>query len=150
MNPRAYALACVLGGAGAVGGLPGCAHAGAIAGVLARVAQGAQAVSSFVDAAVAGKEAYFARHPNQDAEQQIDAAVKDVRLAIKVLNEVALAGQDLAGPRHDVTAAYDRLVKVLYLFGVTDAMPLGGAETDAPEPKPFTMPATAVVAAALE
>jgi hypothetical protein len=133
----------------------GCGAAGGLLPALAKMGQGAQWLSSVIAAADAGQNAYFDRHPSPERERAIKAALRRARFAVEALDAAVAAAEgandgDVAKARTEALASYDNLRGLLEQFGVMSAMPpLGGAETDAPVPKPFTLPLRDEVASQL-
>ena len=117
-------------------------------GWLPKVAQGAQWLGSVIEIADAGADAYFARHPNQDQEIEVDTAVRHAKQALAALDAAyatvdALDHEDVKTARTAAVKAYSELRDLLSGLGILSATPpMGGAETDAPDPKPMPMPAT--------
>jgi len=133
-------------------GLSGC---GAVMSALAAAGQGSQWLASALDVAEAGSDAYFARHPSLERQQQVSTAVRQARLGQAAL-DAALATAESADAgniekaRSDALTAYGALKALLDELGVTSAKgPLGGAETEAPIPEPFALPTEADLAARL-
>jgi len=129
--------------------LCGCAE---LLPFVSRVAQGAQWIGSLVDVAEAGSSAYFARHPQQTAERDVGAAVMRARSALAALNAATAAAKatddgDVDAAKREAVAAYDALRTLLDDLGVLGAIPPdGGAETDAPDPRPVVLPTADAVA----
>jgi len=123
--------------------LPGCP---ALLSALATASQGAQWISSAIDVAEAGKEAYFARHPSVDNEPKVAKAIRGARAATAVLNAALAAGdavadEDMAKAKAEALRTYGELRDLLLDLGVLEGRaPPGGAETEAPLPEPFTLP----------
>lgn len=113
---------------------------------LAKAAQGAQYLGTVIDVADAGADAYFARHPNLDAERRVEAAMRRAHAALTALNRSlataeAVADEDVTRARSEALSAYGALRDLLAELGVLTATPpAGGAETDAPEPEPLELP----------
>lgn len=122
--------------------LSGCAS---VLPALMKVAQGAQLVSSLVDAAEVGSRAYFDRHPSLENERQVQTEVRRTRLAIAALDAATAAATSADAGELDVTRkrtleSYARLRELLADLGILDATPpSGGAETNAPEPEPLEL-----------
>ena len=122
---------------------------------LPRIAAGASMVGSLLDVAAAGADAYLARHPSQDTEQQVQAALRRAHAAVAALHAAALAATaandgDLAKARTEALDAYGSLRALLDAAGILDATPpLGGAEGAAPLPEPVYLPDAATVDALL-
>ncbi len=115
-----------------------CLLLSSCASMLPAVTQGLQWVSAIVDAAETGSDIYFARHPSQNDEARVREALHLARLAV------------MAGNAKDANAAYESLYKLLDELGVMRAKPpMGGAETESPEPKSFQLPEPAAVAQSL-
>lgn len=122
--------------------LSGCP---ALLSALAVVAQASQYVGSLVSVADAGQEAYFARHPNQEAQERVSKALRVAHQALAVLDGMTAtatdaSAKDLALAKRDVVAAYADLLVLLTELGVIDAKAGGGAETTAPKPDPVLLP----------
>ncbi|MEE9395203.1 MAG: hypothetical protein V3W41_22150 [Planctomycetota bacterium] len=123
--------------------LTGCP---ALLSALTAASQGAQWLSSAVDVASAGSDAYFARHPHPENEPAVDRAVRNARRSVAALNALLSAGdsaadQDVEQAKKDALAAYGELRELLSGLGVLSGVaPPGGAETSAPMPEPFTLP----------
>ena len=121
----------------------GCA---ALPAIIQGVGLGAQYLSSLVDVAETGSDAYLARHPNEEREQLIDARIRQARLAVAALNAALTAtntadNQGVDAAKQDALGAYEALRELLDSMGVLGAVPPpGGAETTAPEPKAFQLP----------
>ena len=124
--------------------LTGCP---ALWAALPRMAQGAQMIGSLLDVAAAGSESYYARHPSQAAQAEVEQALRLARTALAALDAGVLAAdgaddEDLALRRSRALEAYEQLRLLLDGLGVLDARPPdGGAETSAPLPEPFELPA---------
>lgn len=112
--------------------LSGCA------GLLPALAQSAQYLGTVLDVASAGAAAYYARHPNQDAQDAVRAADLRVRQELAVYNAALAAGENPS--KENLLAAYEELRALLADRVLSATPPDGGAETDAPEPQPFDMP----------
>lgn len=109
----------------------GCS--GAMGAVVA-AAKAASWLVQTIDAASDGASRYFARHPNEQREQEIADAVSRARSAA-----VALENGASAASRRDALAAYVHLRELLVdIMAATP--PDGGAETEAPKPVPFSLP----------
>ena len=135
-------------------GLSGCSALGAAlqalqAGVAAD--QGAQWLGSIVDVGETGSERYHDRHPNPEREATVRALVMGSRLAIAAHNaKRAVGAGDSEGTRDAVLDSIEELRGYLVSEGITDARPPdGGAETNAPPPKPFALPTRAELDAVL-
>ena len=132
--------------------LTGCP---ALWAALPRVAAGASMIGSLLDVAAAGADAYLARHPSQDTEQQVAVALRRAQAAVAALHAAALAATaaedgDLAKARTEALDAYGALRALLDAAGILDATPpLGGAEGSAPLPEPVYLPDAATVDALL-
>ena len=131
--------------------LPGCAAAGPI---LRTIAEGANWFSTVVDAADTGASAYFARHPNEDAEVMLADILEDNQDASEALAIVAgvaegVTEKDYEEARADAIAAYIRLMRFMVTKCILHACPPdGGAEnTDAPMPVPLDLPTISEVMA---
>jgi len=113
---------------------------------LTAASQGAQWLGSALDVAEGGADAYYARHPNQQAEQALGMAMRRARAAEAALNATlaAMASHQhgtAAGQRSEALKAYAAVRALLDAGGVLDArIPDGGSETTAPMPQPFTLP----------
>jgi hypothetical protein len=150
----------LLASAGLIFGTFGCTWAVEAAQsalqALTRAQQGAQYISSLVDYAQVGQSLYFARHPSLEAQRQVEKALAAARAATKALDEAALAAQsaddkNLSAAKDHALAAYRALYELFEAIGIKDALPpLGGAETDAPEPVPLDLPAPDAVAVRLD
>jgi hypothetical protein len=113
--------------------------------VLALLLPGCGILSSLLpaalDAAAAGANSYFARHPNAAAEDLVRQHELEARLARAGLEAARAAGEDDAAAKAKAVEAYRALVELLDELGVTTAKaPAGGAETEAAEPVPFALP----------
>lgn len=132
--------------------LAGCSG---LLGALSTVAQGAQVLSSLVDVANTGQDAYFARHPDLERQQEVAAALHRARLAISALDAATAAAKaaddgDLEAAKVGALEAYSELRKLLDEMGVlTATAPSGGADGNAPDPEPFELPPAGQVAAYL-
>ena len=122
---------------------------------LSAIGQGAQWLSSALAVADAGQNAYFDRHPSLESENAVKVALLRARLAVEALDAaVAAAGGANDGnvklTKEEALDAYEALRELLESLGVTSALPpLGGAETNAPVPQPFSLPTRAEIAARL-
>lgn len=116
---------------------------------LAKVSRGAQYIAALIDAADAGQNVYFAKHPSAEREASVRDRMKQARLAVVALESVLDAGEaasdgDIAKVRTSALNAFGDLRDLLDELGVLDARPPdGGAETDAPNPEPFELPTVA-------
>lgn len=123
--------------------LPGCP---ALLHALSAASQGSQWLSSAIDVADAGQAAYFARHPSQEREPQVHAAIRQARTAAAALDSAiataeSVKDKDVSAAKDSALAAYKSLRELLLEMGVLDATPPeGGAETEAPYPEPFELP----------
>lgn len=123
--------------------LAGCP---ALWSALPRIAQGAQVLGSLLDVAAAGSEAYYARHPSQAAQAEVDQALRLAWTALAALDAGVLAAdgaddEHLALRRSRALEAYEQLRLLLDGLGVLGARPPdGGSESDAPLPEPFELP----------
>lgn len=123
--------------------------------VFAGISRGAAWLSSALDVAETGSGAFFRRHPNVEAEQSVAEAIHKARLAVEALDAVVAAADSLEDPRLEhvrATAlhAYDAVRSLVVALGITSAQaPPGGAEAEAPEPRPFELPSRPAMAAAL-
>lgn len=127
--------------------LTGCAS---LLPALAKIAQGAQWLGTVIDVADSGANAYFARHPNAEREQRVDAAVRRARIALAALDASLAASKGDDNARSEALKAYTELRSLLADLGVLSATPPdGGAETDAPEPEPLVLPEPNAIEAAL-
>lgn len=133
-----------------LGGCPGFLAA------LAHVTQGVQWLGAVLDAADAGQQAFFARHPNGESETLVRDLLRRAKLAEATLAGAAAAAKsagdgDLETARTEALEAYAKLRAVLDELGVLDARsPPGGAETDAPKPEPVELPTADEVRVRLE
>jgi hypothetical protein len=124
--------------------LTGCA------GLLPALSAGASWLGTVLDVAQGGAGAYFARHPNLETEQRVDAAELRARKALAALQAALAAGETDGQVRAEALAAYEGLRVLLGEAGVLDARaPAGGAETEAPPPEPLLLPTVAEVKAHL-
>lgn len=148
MNPQIRTILVL----GAMLFLSGCAE---LVSAMATVSQGAQWISSALDVAESGSDAYFARHPHPEREPKIDDAMRHARQSVSALNAILSAGDSAAAKDVDkakgaALEAYGELRGLLLELGVLEARPPeGGAETEAPIPKPFTLPTSDDIAARL-
>lgn len=138
----------ILGGLlGAVGcalaaGNVGCAGA---LHALAAASAASQELSSAIDLAEAGSEAYFARHPRQEDQDKVKMALRVAREAQLALDAVLrtakdIAAEDLSQARQSALEAYTKLYQLLSTLGILDGTSQGGAETTAPEPGELVLP----------
>jgi len=123
--------------------LPGCAgfmHA------LQNAEQAAQWLGSVVDVAEAGSRAYFARHPNQERQDDVSLQIDRTRKSLQALNAAlataeAIDAKDVQAARVAALEAYAALYDLLDNYGVRTATPpAGGAETTAALPEPLDIP----------
>ena len=128
----------------------------ALAG-MAKVADGAAWLATVATTAGQHANAYFDRHPNQEAEQQVLEAVEAVQDAAAALEAVARAADaaadgDLAECQAQAMTAYRTLLSLYAKLGIPAATPpAGGAENaDAPMPEPFSLPTEDEVKAKIE
>lgn len=132
--------------------LSGCAG---LLPALAKASQGAQWLGTVIQVADAGSDAYFARHPNQANEQQVEQALYQAKQALSALDAVyatvdALDNEDVTQARTEAVKAYSELRDLLADLGILSATPPpGGAESDAPDPEPFALPMPATIGASL-
>ncbi len=125
--------------------VPGCTPAAmaALASVLGYVTEGAAYTGVAIDAARAGADVYFARHPNEAASSEVREALASADDALAMLRQAVELGDaaskaDLDAARAALESAYGRLYRILVRHCVVQACaPAGGAETDAPEPMPL-------------
>jgi hypothetical protein len=121
-----------------------------------KVAQGSQYLGTLIDVADTGSKLYFDRHPNLQAEREVRQRLQQARLAQQALDASLAAAQgaadgDVQTARTEALRAYTALRELLQSLGIPQAIPpAGGAETDAPEPRPFDMPPPEAVEAALQ
>lgn len=121
-------------------------------GQMAQLAKGAAWIGDILDAAGAGASAYFDRNPSLDGQRQADAALYRARMAVSRLSG-AIASDDKESAlkaKAEAVQAYAELVTALDALGVLSAQAGGGAETDAPLPKPVELPSVAEIGKALE
>lgn len=110
---------------------------------LPAAAAGVAWLGQVLDLAQAGSRAYLERHPSQDAEARVDAAILRARRAAASLGAAVAASDQgrAAKARLEAVAAYSELVALLDGLGVLDGRsPVGGAETDAPRPERLDLP----------
>ena len=127
----------------------GCAGGAQLALQLAR---GAAFLSDAISVADAGSRIYFARHPKQDTEPRIAAALKRARESAAALSG-ALAQPGQADPvkaRQEAAKTYAELAALLVEAGVVAGTAIGGAETSSPLPGALALPSSSEVAAALQ
>ena len=123
-----------------------CSGCPALLSALAGAAQVAQTVGSFVDVADDGAQAYFARHPNLDAQRRVDARLATARRALAAYNAAANAVSEaeagnLPAAKAAALEAYSELRKTLDDIGVLAGTAEGGAECgDCPDPGPLELP----------
>lgn len=132
---------------------PGCAG---LLPALMQAAQGAQFLGTVIDVASSGADAYFARHPSQESEARVEAAVRGARVALAALDAAlaksgAAKSPEAVTARRDALAAYSELRSTLDGLGILSATPPeGGAESEAaPKPEPFDIPTPDAVSATL-
>ena len=124
--------------------LPGCAG---VMRALQTAEQAAQWLGSVVDVAEAGSQAYFARHPNQQRQDDVAFAIDRTRKSLLALNAALATAEavddgDVQTARLAALEAYAALYDMLDNYGLRTARPpAGGAETDAPPPEPIDIPA---------
>lgn len=130
--------------------LAGCA-AGMV-GALVRAAQVTQLIGSLIDCADDGQRAYFDRHPNMDSERRVKEAIAVARAAAAAANKVISAAEHaddgrLRQAQQEALQGYDPLWRLLEELGILAGRPPnGGAETDAPKPKPLALPPASEIA----
>lgn len=126
-----------------------CSGCPAVLSALAAASQVAQTVGSFVDVADDGASAYFARHPNLDAQRRVDAALLAARRAVAAYHAAASAVSEadagnVPAAKAAALAAYSELRGVLDEIGVLAGTAEGGAEcADCPDPGPLELPTAA-------
>jgi uncharacterized protein YceK len=132
--------------------LTGCA--GALQALMA-AQQGAQYLDAIVQQADNGTAAWFARHPNQEAEARVAAAFRKVLAAKRAMNETlrfakSASDADVLAATEAMLDAYEAWADLLAELGIPEArVPDGGAETEAPMPPPFRLPSRAELEGAL-
>lgn len=120
--------------------LSGCAAFGE---VLAKAAQAGQVIGTAIEVADRGAEVYFARHPSPEREPKVRDAIDRARDGLLAYDRAVALGQNVDRARVDALASYEAMRKLLDELGILDAVaPSGGAETDAPPPKPFDIPSS--------
>jgi hypothetical protein len=125
--------------------LNGCAAFGQ----LARAAGGSQWLGTVVEYAAAGAEQYFARHPNQRA-QEVAAAGLEVLRAKAAYDEALVSERDPKPEKAALLEAWAAYLALLAELGVLDArVPDGGAQGEGPPPEPLQLPSADQVAARL-
>jgi hypothetical protein len=129
--------------------LSGCAAATQLLEGLVQSTQGSQWLGSALDLAASGAKAYFARHPNMERQQEVADALHKARLLKQVYDATlattkALDSGDIEKAKMAAIDGFEALRILMKDFGVLDALaPPGGAEGNAPDPKPFTLPTAA-------
>lgn len=120
---------------------------------LSALSQGAQYLGSLIEVADAGSSAWLARHPSQETQHQIDAALRRARTRTAALDGAIARGasdEEIATERAEALAAYAALRELLDATGVLSGRgAVGGAEAEAPEPGVVELPAVEVVAVAM-
>lgn len=134
--------------------LSGCTP-GSVASAISAISHGAQWLGTVLDVAEGGSGAFFARHPNREVQEKIAAANRLTRSQLAVVEGLIAAGKaaddgELAAARELLIKAYEAERRLLEEAGVLDARaPAGGADAEAPEPQPFSLPTAAEVGARL-
>lgn len=120
--------------------LSSCAAFPRVLAALAKGSQVATSVGHAVDYAETMAAAYYARHPSTEAAS-VAQLVQAARAALTAYDAAVRTGRGLDGAEQSLREAYDALRSALDGLGVLAARPpAGGAETDAPLPKPFELP----------
>lgn len=123
---------------------------------LQKVTQGAQYLGTALDVAETGTRLYFDRHPNVESERKVRQRLHEARLAQQALDAALAAADgaasgDLQTARTEALRAYNAVRDLLMQLQIPQAVPpAGGSETDAPVPKPFELPDSAHMEAALQ
>lgn len=115
----------------------------AVADGLTAVSRGTAWLASVLDAAEAGSDAYFARHPDGATQGKVDRAILRARLAHEALSAAVAAGEadQLDDRRAQALAAYRALYELLDGLGVLGAIaPAGGVDGGGPDPEPLPLP----------
>lgn len=109
---------------------------------VSKAAQTVQWIGSLVDLADAAQRAFFDRHPNMEAEAEARRYIDAARAAVAVADAAVAVGKSVSdGDVEGALGAYDRMREALDKLGVLSATaPSGGAETDAPLPRPVDLP----------
>lgn len=108
--------------------------------------QGARYLSSALDVAAGGADAWFARHPARESEQEVKAALLRARATQAALDAALAAAASAergtaAEQRAAALLAYGELRNLLDALGILEGRaPAGGAETGAPMPHPVYLP----------
>jgi hypothetical protein len=129
---------------------PGCAS---LWEGLSALSAGAQGVATVLRVIEQKSDAYFDRHPSQEAEREVRDAIADVWVALAARDALVATGRaiedrDLAATKRAVLDAYGALHDILHRRGIPAAAPPdGGAEGSGPLPEPFEIPAVADVGA---
>lgn len=102
-------------------------------------------LTSVVELADTGQEAYFARHPNLDAQNRVGVAMLSTRRALAAYQAASAAvsagdAGDTKAARAAALEAYGELRALLDELGVLSGTAEGGAETEAPDPGPLVLP----------
>lgn len=124
------------------------AFLGGCSGVLAALQAAnaaADVLSSVVDHADQGQEAYFARHPNLQAENDVRMSLLSTRRALaayQAASQAVSAGEagDVSAARAAALKAYQELRALLDEVGILSGTAEGGVETEAPDPGPLVLP----------
>ena len=98
-----------------------------------------------VDHADQGQDAYFARHPNLDAENRVRMSLLAARRALASYQAATRAvsaadGGDVSAAKAAAQEAYQELRALYAEIGILAGTAEGGVETEAPDPGPLVLP----------
>lgn len=107
---------------------------------------GSQALGSVLDQVDKHADVFSARHPSQEAQEDIDRAILKAKAAKALLDAAIAAGEDTVGHRLDAIRAYEHLRSVLDHYGVLSGKVDGGVDGEGFDPGLLAMPSAAEMA----